>query len=110
MYQWMKLWKNWRKNMDSLENRKYKIEWLDSFKDELSQIYYYLSKILKEPSIANNFHKKVYKLISSLSYFPERYQKIAFDKNIRRIPIDKYIILYTVNYNTRANLYFTYFS
>ena len=56
--------------MDSLENRKYKIEWLDSFKDELSQIYYYLSKILKELSIANNFHKKVYKLISSLSYFP----------------------------------------
>ena len=44
MYQWKKLWKNWKKNMDSLENRKYKIEWLDSFKDELSQIYYYMNK------------------------------------------------------------------
>lgn len=95
--------------MDSLENRKYQLIWLNSFKDELSHIYYYLSNILKEPSIANNFHHKVFKILSSLSYFPERYQRISSHKNIRRIPINNYIILYTVNHNTRTSFYLTYF-
>lgn len=94
--------------MDYLENRKYKIIWLNNFRHELSHIYYYLSKILKEPSIANNFHRKVYKTLSTLSYFPKRYQKIYSNKNIRRIPIDNYIILYTVNLNTRTSLPITY--
>ena len=71
--------------MDYLENRKYKIIWLNSFRRELSHIYYYLSKILKEPSIANSFHRKVYQTLSTLSYFPERYQKIYGNKNIRKI-------------------------
>lgn len=96
--------------MDSLENRKYKVVWLNSFKHELSQVYYYLSQILKEPSTANKFHKKVYKILSTLSYFPERSPEISFDKNIRKISIDKYIILYTINHDTRTSLHFTYFS
>ena len=95
--------------MDYQENKKYKIIWLNSFKYELSHIYNYLSRTLKEPSLANKFHNEVFKFISTLSYFPERYQKIFPDKNIRRIPIDKYVILYTVNHNTRANFYLTYF-
>lgn len=95
--------------MDYLENRKYKIIWLNSFRRELSHIYYYLSKILKKPSIANSFHRKVYQTLSTLSYFPERYQKIYGNKNIRKIPIDNYIILYTVNLNTRSSFHITYF-
>ena len=95
--------------MDYQENKKYQIKLRNKFKDELDQIYFYLSKILKEPSIANNFHKKVYKTISTLSYFPERYQKISITKNIRRIPINGYVILYNVNHNTRSSFYSTYF-
>ncbi len=95
--------------MDYQENKKYQIKLRNKFKDELDQIYFYLSKILKEPSIANNFHKKVYKTISTLSYFPERYQKISVTKNIRRIPINGYIILYSVNHDARSSFYFTYF-
>lgn len=96
--------------MDYQENKKYQIKLRNKFKDELDQIYFYLSKILKEPSIANNFHKKVYKTISTLSYFPERYQKISVTKNIRRIPINGYIILYSVNHDTRSSFYFYIFS
>lgn len=86
--------------MDYLENKKYKVIWLNSFKDELSHIYHYLSENLNEFSITNNFHRKVFKALSNLSYFPEMYQKINHEKNIRRITIDKYVILYTVDDNT----------
>ena len=96
--------------MDYQENNRYKIIWLNSFKRELSHIYYYLSIKLKEPSIANKFHSKVLKILSTLSYFPERFPKINHNKNIRKIPIDKYVILYTVNHDTRSSFYLTHLS
>lgn len=96
--------------MDYLENNDYQVIWLNSFKHELSHIYYYLSKVLQEPLIANNFHKKVYRVLETLAYFPERYATILSKKGVHRIPIDKYVILYTVNHNTRSSFYFTYFS
>lgn len=96
--------------MDYQENNRYKIIWLNSFKNELSHIYYYLSNKLKEPFIANKFHSKVFKTLSTLSYFPERFPLLNHNNNIRKIPIDKYVILYTVNHNTRSSLYFTHLS
>lgn len=76
---------------------------------ENERIDRHLSKILEKPSIANNFHRKVYQTLSTLSYFPERYQKIYGNKSIGKIPIDNYIILYTVNLNTRSSFHITYF-
>lgn len=96
--------------MDFLENKQYKIIWLNSFTHELSHIYYYLSNILKETSTANKFHIKVVKLISTLSYFPEKYPRLHHNTDIRKIPIDKYIILYKFNRNTRSSFYSTYIS
>lgn len=96
--------------MDYQENNRYKIIWLNSFKNELSHIYNYLSNKLKEPSIANKFHSKVFKTLSTLSYFPERFPLLNHKNTIRKIPIDKYVILYTVNHNTRSSLYFTHLS
>ena len=96
--------------MDYLENKKYKVIWLNSFKHELSHNYYYLSNNLKAPSAANKLHRKVFKTLSSLSYFPERYQKTYCNKDIRKIPLGKYIILYTVDHAARQSFYLTYFS
>lgn len=96
--------------MDYQENNKYKIIWLNSFKNDLSHIYYYLSYKLKEPSIANKFHSKVFKTLSTLSYFPERFPLLKHNKNIRKISIDKYVVLYTVKHNTRSSLYFAHLS
>ena len=83
--------------MECLSNKRYEVIWLNSFKDELSHIYHYLSKELNEPYIVNKFHRKVFNSLSYLSYYPEIYQKINHNKNIRRIPIDKYVILYTID-------------
>lgn len=83
--------------MDCLKANKYEVIWLNSFKDELSHMYNYFSINLNENGIAAKFHKKVINSLSHLSYYPELYQKINHSKEIRRIPIGKYVIFYTIN-------------
>ena len=92
--------------------KKYKIITFPSFENELDEIYNYLLKILNEPNIANKFHKKFLKQIKSLQYFPERNIKIFSkrNKNLRRLLIDNYSIIYEVKRNTRTSFYITYFS
>lgn len=84
--------------MDYLKTNKFEVIWLNSFTDELSYIYNYFSTNLNENSIINKFHRKILKSLSYLSYYPEIYQKINHPtKEIRRIPIDKYVILYSLD-------------
>ena len=83
--------------MDYPNVKKYEVIWLNSFKNELSHIYNYLSVNLNEHSVAKKLHKKILNSLYYLSYYPNIYQKINHRKNIRRIPIDKYVILYTVD-------------
>ena len=93
---------------------KYIIRPSPSFEKELQKIYKHISFKLKEPITANNFYNKVVKEIYSLQHFPERYLKISSyknkNRNIRRMPINQYIVIYEVDNNTRTSLYFTYFS
>ena len=42
LYQWKIQQQNWRKSMGYLKDKKYEVIWLNSFKQELSPIYYYL--------------------------------------------------------------------
>lgn len=92
--------------------KKYKIITYPSFEEDLEKIYNYLSNILKEPNIANNLYGKVIHQISSLKYFPERNMKIfKFNKkNVRRMIIYNYVLIYEVKRNTRSGFYITYFS
>lgn len=83
--------------MDYLKAKKYEVIWLNSFKQELSHIYHYLSVKFNNNSIVKRFHKKVLNQLSYLSYYPNIYQKINHPKNVRRITVDKYVILYTVD-------------
>ena len=98
--------------MDSIS--KYIIFQTADFEEELENIIYYFIKKLKEPSIAYKFYNDVINKILSLEYMPERFMKIQFannySKNIRKIPIKDYLIIYEVNKNTRTSFYFTYFS
>ena len=83
-----------------------------SFKAEFKNIMNYIKINLKEPLIAQRFYKKVIEKISSLSFMPERYMKvdISNNKNIRKLCIKDYLIIYEVNKNTRTSFCFTYFS
>lgn len=85
-----------------------------NFEEELQNIIYYISYKLAEPMIANKFYDKVIKTIYSLQYLPERYLRVSDfvnkKRNLRRLLIDNYTIIYEVNNNTRTGFYFTYFS
>ncbi len=94
--------------------KKYKITWSPQAYSDLQKIHFYLKYYLKEPNISNNLIKELLSSISSLSYFPEKFTKIQYSykktKNIRRMLINNYVVLYEVNTNTRSSFYFTYFS
>lgn len=93
--------------------KKYIVKLTPSFEEDFRKIYEYLAFVLQEPSIAQNFYTRIKKEIFSLQYFPERYSKLFNynnqKRNLRKFPINNYIILYEVNHDTRTSFYLTYF-
>lgn len=95
-------------------NREVTINATNTFKKELKNIVHYIRYQLKEPLIADKIYKKVVKEISTLNYMPERHKRVQYFynpvRNIRKMLIDNYIIIYELDKNTRTSFYFTYFS
>lgn len=91
---------------------KYTIKPTPLFEKELENIYKYITFKLQAPITANNLYNKVVKDIYSLEQFPERYPKISCykNRNLRKLLINKYVVIYEVNNNTRTSFYFTYIS
>ena len=93
---------------------KYMIRTSPTFEEELTKIYKYILYQQRKPISAKTFYRKVIKEIYYLKYFPERYVKISSyknqNKNLRRLPINKYVVIYEVKNDTRTSIYFTYFS
>lgn len=93
---------------------KYLIKPSPTFEKELKKIYNHIFFRFKEPNTENIFYKKVISEIYSLQHFPERYIKISNYKkkcrNLRRLPIDKYVVIYEVDNDTRSSLYLTHLS
>ena len=94
-------------------NEIFKIHPTTTFKNELEAIIHYIKNKLKEPFLADNFYKTIVSEISSLEYMPERYMKILNKnrkRNLRRLPIDKYVVIYEVDNKTRSSLYLAHLS
>ena len=93
---------------------KYIIKPSPSFENELNDLYRYILFKFKEPMIASKFYDKIKNTILSLEYFPERYMKISDfnhkNRNMRKLIIERYIIIYEVNKNIRRSFHLTYFS
>lgn len=93
---------------------KYAIHPSNTFKRELKEILYYFKQKLKDPMIAKNFYKNVIKEINSLEFMPERHIKITNykdkNRNLHRLLIYNYVIIYEVENDTRSSFYFTYIS
>ena len=83
--------------MDYLKARIYEVIWLNSFKQELSHIYNYLSKDSNDHLIVKKFHKKNSKIFILFIILSQYISKNRPSKNVRRITIDKYVVLYTVD-------------
>lgn len=83
-------------------SKKYIVNPTPSFEKNMEEIYNYIFFKLKEPNIANKLYKLVIKEISSLQYSPERYSRVLYNKNrnIRKLLVKKYIIIYEVDNNT----------
>lgn len=94
--------------------KKYKITWSPKARGDLDNIHFYIEYYLKEKNTANNIVKKLLNLIANLKYLPERYTKIQSfkdkTKNIHRMLVNNYVVIYEINENTRASFHLTYFS
>ncbi len=93
---------------------KYQISWSPQAYKDLKEIYNYISNTLKEKNIAKKITSKLLKSILNLSYLPERYPKISNfndnSKNIRKMLVDNYIIIYEIHNFTRKSIYIKYIS
>ena len=95
-------------------NKKYTVLPTYTFKEELKNITSYFKYKIKESLLTKRFYKNVSNKIKSLEFMPERYTRISDlknkNRNIRKLLIDNYTIIYEVINDTRTSLYFTYIS
>lgn len=92
----------------------YKIIWSPKARNDLQNIHFYIEYYLKEKSTAKKIVNRILNYISNLSYLPEKYVKLEDwkdkTKNVRKMKVNNYIIIYEVDKEKRTCLYFTYFS
>lgn len=82
-------------------NKYYIIKATPAYKREFRQIYNYIKKKLQNEIAAENLVKKTKKIIAELKYSPHAYREIkrgnSKRKAFRKIKINNYILLYTVD-------------
>lgn len=81
----------------------YKIRYLTSFSDELDEILYYITFILKNEKAAERLLDNVINVIEKRKENPEGYEKYKSKKNFKydwyRIYVGNFTIFYTVRDN-----------
>ena len=84
---------------------RYKVNWTYSSMRDLTRIYNYLFYHFKEPDTARNLYNKILNSVLKLSSLPERCPDISyygnFNKNCRRLRVDKFIIIYKVDIQSK---------
>lgn len=93
----------------------YNIKLTDEFLDEIDDICNYISNNLKAPDAANRLREKVVYNILMLEKSPRIFMKIEkmakTERQYRRIVINNYVILYTIDDNEKiiyiAHIYYS---
>ena len=77
-------------------------------------IKHYIKNHLKEKNIAINVVKRILNSILDLSYLPEKHVRVQIfnekTKNVRKMSVNNYLVIYEVKLDTRTSFYSTYFS
>ena len=76
--------------------KEYKISLTDQFLEELDESLYSSRSYISKRKLYN----EVRNTVASLSIFPERYSKINKNfrtENIRKLPINKFVVIYEVD-------------
>ena len=91
-------------------NNTYQVKPTHTFKLELLNIIHYIKTSLNRPQNAIFIYNRILRKISSLKFMPERYVTINnSNKNLRKVLIDKYIIIYeTNNFNEKFLSYISF--
>ena len=83
----------------------YEIEFTEDCRDEINEIYEYISEKLVEENSAKKLMRKMRDAVMDLSETPNLYMKIEKkDRNkreFRRMVIDNFVVLYTVDENSK---------
>lgn len=86
--------------MDS-KKEVYEIEFTEDSKNEIREIYKYISDKLIAKEAAKRLMQKMRKIVMSLAETPRLYAKIEKSdkrkRDFRKIVIDNYVILYTID-------------
>lgn len=84
--------------------KEYRVNLTSQFKEELKKLLYFFPHSY---NTRRKLHNEIGNTVLSLSIFPERYSKTNKDfkmYNIRKIPINKFVIIYEVD-NEKDEVY-----
>ena len=84
----------------------YKIEFTEDARDEIREIYEYISKNLVNEDAAKRLMRKMRKNVMDLAESPKIYAKIKkkdrMKREFRRMVVDNFIVLYTIDENKKT--------
>ena len=84
----------------------YEIEFTEDCRDEIREVYKYISKKLVAKEAAKRLMKKIKKSVMDLAESPRLYAKIdkkdKRKRDFRKIVVDNYVILYTIDDNKKT--------
>lgn len=90
--------------MDS-KKLEFEVEFTNQCIEEMDEIYNYITNKLKEKEAVKRLISKVNQKILGLSKTPELYIKIGkadrLKREYHRMVVKNYVVLYTIDYNTR---------
>jgi addiction module toxin, relE/stbE family len=79
----------------------YSVIYSSKARDDLKEIYSYISLRLLEPLTARNQVNKIRQSIKSLNFMPFKYPLVDWEpwksKYIHKVPVDNFVIFYSIN-------------
>ena len=84
----------------------YNVETTKQARHDMKMLYEYIADTLMEPIIAEKQYTRIEMAVYSLDQMPERFRRYEKEpwrsRNLRIMPVDNYIVFYTVNNESRV--------